>query len=90
MERNEIIKLFDNDKCKQGRMVRNDLKSLIDTWETDNLLEIKVTMKHGHVITLFFGNCVELIDINSEKYLGLGSTTISPISDIEKMEIKWR
>ena len=90
MKREDIIKIFDNEECEQGVMFRNDPESKIDVWETTNLLEIRVVMKGFHVLNLFFGNKLEYIDISSNHYLGLGSVTISPISDIEEIDVKWR
>ena len=90
MEREEIIKIFDNDKTERGTMYRNDPESYIDVWHTTKLLEVYVNMTNGHRIHVMFSDRKEYVDISSDKYLGLGSTLISPISDIEEIDVRWR
>ena len=93
MNQEELVAIFDNDKTTQGYMFRDDPTSLIDVWETDKLLEIKVKMKGGQEITIFYGDRTEYIDLsshNEESYVGLGSTLISPRKDIESIDVKWR
>lgn len=90
MKREELIAIFDNENTTQGHMFRNDPDSLIDVWSTDKLLEITVYMTNGHEITIFYGTRTEYIDISSESYIGLGSTLIEPIEDIESIEVEWR
>lgn len=90
MKREEIIEIFDNEKTKQGTMFRDDPTSFIDVWETNKLLEITVTMKDNHEITIFYGEETEYIDIHTDEYVGLGSVLISPIEDIEKIDVIWR
>ena len=90
MERKEIIEIFDNEKTKQGTMLRDDPTSFIDVWETDKLLEIVVTMKGGHQTTILYSDRKYFIDITSNHYVGLGNTLVSPIEDIEDIDVKWR
>lgn len=93
MNQEELIKIFDNEKTKQGYMFPNDPDSLINVWETDKLLEITVYMKDGHRIVIFYGDKTEYIDISNsseDSYIGLGNTLVSPIKDIESIDVQWR
>ena len=93
MNQEELIAIFDNEKTEQCHMFPNDPDSLIGIWKTDKLLEIKVMMKNGNAIVIFYGEETEYIDLssqNEEGYVGLGSTLISPRKDIESIDVKWR
>lgn len=84
MNNAELLKIFDNDKTSAG-------ESCTDVFSTDKLLEIRVIMKNGHKIILFYGDNTEFIDLaTTSDYIGLGSTLISPKSEIEDIIVKWR
>lgn len=91
MTREDLIKLFDNEYTKQGCMFKDDPDSLIDTYETDKLLEINVLLKNNHKITVFYGQATVYIDLSSNDYIGLGNTVIyNKPEEIVEIEVKWR
>lgn len=90
MTKEDLIKLFDNEYTTQGTMFNDDPESLIDSYETDKLLEINVQMTYGHEITIFYDERKIYIDLCSGNHIGLGNTLISPIKDIKSIEVKWR
>lgn len=91
MTREDLIKLFDNEYTKQGTMFRDDPDSLIDSYETNKLLEINVLLKNGHEITVFYGEETVYIDLCSNEHIGLGNTVIyNKPEEIVEIEVKWR
>ena len=92
MTREDVIDLFKNNpRCNQGTMFRDDPESVIDSWDTNKLLEINVVMKNNHQITCFYGEETVYIDLNSNDYIGLGNTVIyNEYKEIKSIEIKWR
>lgn len=87
MNQEEIIELF-KDKGTQCTMYKDKPDSLVYGLYNCRLLEVLVTLDIGTVITVL---CREetVVDVTSN-YLGIGSTLISPIGDIVKIDIKWR
>lgn len=81
MDRKEIIKLFNNEKCKESTF-----KSL---FYTNKLLECKVFMKNHHKIIVMFNDGEEIYADIDDHYFSLGGTLISPIKDIIKIDIRW-
>lgn len=92
MTREDVISLFkDNPKAKQGTMLRDDPDSLIDSWETNQLLEINIELTNKHQITCFYGEETVYIDLCCDTHIGLGNTVIyNEYKEIKSIEIKWR
>lgn len=90
--REDVINLFkDNPKAKQGTMIRDDPTSLMDSWETNQLLEINIELTNKHNITCFYGEETVYIDLCSNTHIGLGNTVIyNKYKEIKSLEIKWR
>ena len=90
--REDIIALFkDNPKAKQGTMFRDDPDSLMNSWETNKLLEINIELTNKHQITCFYGEETVYIDLCSDTHIGLGNTVIyNEYKEIKSIEIKWR
>ena len=90
MKPEEIIDIF-KEKGTQCTMYRDDPTSLVYGLYECKILEILVTLKCGTELTIFCGEST-VIDIskNEDEYAGFGSTLVSPMKDIECIEVKWR
>lgn len=90
--REDVINLFKNNpKAKQGTMLRDDPTSFMDSWETNQLLEINIELTNKHKITCFYGEETVYIDLCSNTHIGLGNTVIyNKYKEIKSLEIKWR
>jgi len=90
MDIEEIRKMF-AEKSEQGYMDKEKTVP-IEVYRA-KLLDIIVTMKNDSKITILCGEKEEFIDLTNEnpnRYVGFGSTLISPMKDIKNIELNWR
>lgn len=79
MNRNEIEKVFEENCVDKSDWLVYTISAL----------EVSVYLKNGSHILTYCGE-KEFVDCGSNTYMSVANTFIEPISEIEKIEVKWR
>ncbi|WP_296801131.1 hypothetical protein [uncultured Methanobrevibacter sp.] len=84
MEDNEIIEMF--------RDIAVEESVYAPSFTVDCLLQVDVLMKGGHTIVIYCGErtLVDCSGISPDGHFGVNETMITPIKDIESIQLKMR